>query len=68
MAAKTVLNPAGKDPRERSAYRRLCREIGEALMPDDVTGEDDDSAVTLRDAATGEPADAGNVEEGHAAP
>ena len=39
MAEKSVLNPAGKDPRERPAYRRLCREIAEALMP---AADDDD--------------------------
>jgi hypothetical protein len=43
MAKKTVLNPAGNDPHERPAFRRLAREIAEALAPDDgVTGEADD--------------------------
>jgi hypothetical protein len=41
MAKKTVLNPAGKDPHERPAFRRLAREIGEALMPPPVEDDDD---------------------------
>jgi len=42
MAEKTVLNPAGKDPHERPAFRRLAREIAEALMPTDAEEDPDD--------------------------